>query len=412
MIAWRGYIKVEESGEYDILLNAIGGNCALKIKMDDRFIPVGYVELRENAQWAWGNIIPTAEGMEIQGARLHLEAGKAYEFMICGNATIKEKDLQIRLSWITPQMRKDTYEAAIKLAEEADKVVFFLTDDYEVKAPVLEPKLFGAKTEPWMDIPEEQKHLLNDVRSVMKPYAEMILVNNHSKMYALGDIEPKCDAIVEMASPGQEGGKALAEILLGKVNPSGKVVVSYPCKNEDTLVSDTPEHVEKRHMGYMVDGKQYIDFDEGIFVGYRWYDKENVKPLFPFGHGLSYTSFSYDDMEVNGNKISFTVTNTGHVTGSEIAQVYLGDCQVPEHIMMAKKQLCGFARIENIVPGESRNVEIEIPERSFCYWDPKNELVTREDGTKDKWVKTTGSRKIYVGTSSENLMLEGIIEVY
>ena len=409
---WSGFLKVDQTGDYDLLLQAIGGNCALKIRMGDKFIPAGYTELRESAHWPWGNVISTPEGMEIKGSKLYLEAGKAYEIRLVGNASLKEKDLQIRLAWITPDLREKQYRAALKAAEEADKVVFFITDDYEVRKEALMPSFLANNAEPQMAVPQPQKQFFLDVCRVMKPTAQMILVDNHSQMLALGEVEPKCEAILEIASPGQEGGKALARILLGIVNPSGKTALTFPKRKEDTLVSDTKEHLEKRHMGYKEGGRTFIDFDEGIFTGYRWYEKEDVEPLYPFGHGLSYTTFEYSNLMINGTELSFIVTNTGDVAGTEIAQVYLGEAEVPEYIMMAKKQLCGFAREEDILPGESRKVTIRIPERSFCYWDPKQALTARDDGTKDKWVKTQGTRKVWVGASSSDLRLEGNITVY
>jgi beta-glucosidase len=104
--------------------------------------------------------------------------------------------------------------------------------------------------------------------------------------------------------------------------------------------------------------------------------------------------------------VTFTVRNTGDVAGTEIAQVYLGKTQVPAHIQMAEKQLCGFARLEDLQPGEQRTVTITIPQRSLCYWDPAQPLTTRPDGTRDKWVTATGERTVYVGPASDQLPLQ------
>lgn len=222
-------------------------------------------------------------------------------------------------------------------------------------------------------------------------------------------MEAGADAILNIWTPGQEGGKAVAEILTGKVNPAGKMALTIPARDEDTLVSDSQAHKEKRHNSYTKDGKKFIDFDEGIFFGYRWYEKEGVTPLYAFGHGLSYTTFSYSGLYVSGTDVTFTVTNTGTVSGTEIVQVYLGAGEVPSGIQMADKQLCGFARLENLAPGESRRVTISIPERCFCYWDPSQALMSRPDGTRDKWVRTQGPRKLWVGPASDVLPLEGTV---
>ncbi len=407
---WNGYLKVPESGEYTLILQAIGGNTVFKIDMGDgKFQNIGSTELREGAQWPWGSLVCTPEGMELHGAKVMLEAGKAYPIRLCVNASIKEKDLQVRLAWITPQQEKEDHDAAIEAAKQAKKVVYFLSDSYGY-TPLGKGRGFGGMTGiASMDIPGDQMALITEIKSVMAPDAKLILMHNNGQVYALGAVEPLCDAIMNIWTPGQEGGLAVAQLLTGKMNPSGKLAITMPKTDTDTLITDTPEHRKTRYESYIKDGKKVIDFDEGIFFGYRWYEKEGVKPLYPFGHGLSYTTFSYSDLSVSGQDVTFTVTNTGTVPGTEIAQVYLAAAKVPSHIQMAEKQLCGFARIEDIAPGESRTVTITIPERSFCYWDPQAELTSRPDGTRDKWVKARGPRAIYVGASCENLPLIGMI---
>lgn len=262
-----------------------------------------------------------------------------------------------------------------------------------------------------MDIPQSQMQLIRDLKRAMAEDAQFILIHNNGQLYALGEAEPEADAILNIFTPGQEGGRAVAELLTGAVNPSGKMALTIPARDTDTLVSDTPEHRKTRYEGHIRDGKKVIDFDEGIFSGYRWYDKEGVTPLYAFGHGLSYTTFSYSDFQIDGTAVSFTVTNTGSVTGTEIAQVYLGAVQAPAGIQVAEKALCGFARLEDLCPGESRRVTVEIPQRSFCCWDPNQELVTRPDGTRDKWVTLTGTRTVYVGPASDRLTSAGEIHI-
>lgn len=403
---WDGYLTAPVTGEYTLILQAIGGNTKFQIKLGDKYESVGSTELREGAQWPWGSLVATEEGMEIHGGTIGLEAGKAYPIRLMINASIAHKDLQVRLAWITPEQRKADYARAIAAAKGAKKVLFFLSEDYGF-SPIGQSGLtFNMTGLPSMDVPAQQMALLRDVKAALSPDAKLIVLHNNGQLYALGEVEKMADALLNIWTPGQEGGQAVAEILLGRVNPSGKMALTIPARDEDTLVTDSEEHRKKRYASYINhEGKKVIDFDEGIFCGYRWYDKENIKPLYAFGHGLSYTTFAYSDIKVDGHYVAFTVTNTGDVTGSEIAQVYLGEAQVPEGVQMAKKQLCGFARIEALAPGESRNVTIAIPERSFCYWNTAQELVSRADGTKDKWVKAAGTRKVMVGPSSDILPL-------
>ncbi len=405
---WDGFLTVPESGEYTLILQAIGGNTCFKINLGEKFDTVGSTELREGAQWPWGSLVATEEGMEIHGGNVRLEAGKAYPIRLCVNATIAHKDLQVRLAWITPKQRKADYENAIAAAKEAKKVLFFLSEDYGFR-PVGQPMMFSMNGLPSLDVPADQMRLLGDVKAAMHPDAKLIVLHNNGQVYALGDVDEMADAVLNIWTPGQEGGQAAAELLLGQVNPSGKLAITIPAKDTDTLVSDVEAHRATRYTGYMKDGKKVIDFDEGIFCGYRWYDKEGVTPLYAFGHGLSYASFAYSDLTVSGHDVTFTVTNTGDVAGTEIAQIYLGAAQVPEGVQMAEKQLCGFARLEDLQPGACRTVTVTIPERSFCYWNTDGELVSRPDGTMDKWTRAEGTRQVFVGPASDNLSLTGEI---
>lgn len=414
---WTGYLKAPESGEYTLILEAIGGRTNCSIALDgEHYIPLGSTSLREGAQWPWGNLICTPEGMEIVAATAVLEAGKTYPIRLCGNAVLKEKDLQIRFAWVRPSKKKENREAAMTAASKAKKVVYFLSDAY-TPAPLGVPvSMFDMGAMPDLEVPQAQQELLRELRRVMAPGSELIVLHNYGQLYALGSIEPICDGIMNVWTPGQEGGRAIAKLLLGQINPSGKMPVTIPEKGTDTLISDTPERPSRRYLGYVnQDGKKVVDFDEGIFTGYRWYDKENVKPLYAFGHGLSYTTFAYRELSLaqEGERIavSFLVENTGDVMGTEIAQVYLGAAQVPDGVQMAKKQLCGFARIEALMPGEARRITVAIPARSFCYWNAAQELVERPDGTKDKWVCAGGVRDIWVGPASDRLLLHTTVTV-
>lgn len=406
---WDGYLTVPKSGVYTLILQAIGGNTCFKIKLGEQFQTIGSTELREGAQWPWGSLACTPEGMEIHGKNMQLEAGTAYPIRVCANATIDQKDLQLRLSWITPEQRAKDRENALHAAANADKVVFFLTEDYSFQTVGHETGFMGMAALPSLEVPEEQMALLREIKAAMRPDAKLIVVHNNGQLYALGEVDKLADALLNAWFPGQEGGQAIAELLLGQTNPSGKLALTIPARDCDTLVTDTPEHRSQRYEGYEKDGKKYIDFDEGIFCGYRWYEKEQVAPLYAFGHGLSYTSFVYSDLTAQGHTLHFTVTNTGDVAGTEIAQVYLGGGTAPEGVMLAEKQLCGFARVENLQPGERREVTITIPERCFCCWNPQAELTTRPDGTKDKWVKVAGPRTVMVGPASDVLSLRAEI---
>lgn len=201
-------------------------------------------------------------------------------------------------------------------------------------------------------------------------------------------------AVVMAWYPGQEGGQALAEILTGRLSPSGKLPVSIerdikdnPC-SENYHANAEPKQRECAH----------IDYREGVFTGYRGYDRSGIDPLFPFGFGLSYSTFSFDNLEVRNKgrhnvEVSFDVTNTGRCEASEVAQVYVTDDEC--RVARPAKELKGFEKV-CLKPGETRRVVVLLDDEAFYYYD----LDRRE------FVIDPGLFTIQVGNSSDNLILK------
>jgi len=186
----------------------------------------------------------------------------------------------------------------------------------------------------------------------------------------------------------------VAGVLCGRFNPSGRLPVTFPRRT-----SDIPTNTTAQWPG--VDGT--ATYSEGIFVGYRHYDARNITPLFPFGHGLSYTSFAYSNLRItpvaDGNvTVELDVRNTGSRSGGEIVQLYVGSpstTAVPE----APKELAGFTKVI-VGAGSTSHVTFTLTPRSFSHWDVAT----------DRWVVTGGQHRIMVGASSRDVRLTGMIQ--
>ena len=403
---WKGFLKPEETGDYRLMLQCIGGMASFFIRTEEGWKQAGRSLMREWAQWPWESLICTPEGMGITGSSFHLEAGKAYPILIHARQCVKDKDLQLRIAWQTPAFRERNYAAALEAAAKADTIIYYACD--HVMRDIGTSFRQIAEEQP-LEIGGEQRQLLMDVMAAKKPEAKLVVLVQTSNARALGEWEGKANAILTAYHPGQEGARVLARIMTGAVNPSGKLSQSWPRVTAETPVTDSEAHLKERGGGIGKGRDITIRLSEGIFNGYRYYDRENVAPLYPFGHGLSYTRFAYEGAEVtpeeNTYRVSFTVGNTGDRTGDEIAQIYLGRGEVPPYMQCAEKQLIGFMRVKALQPGEKRRVSVRIDPRMLMSWDPAQTLQTRPDGTKDKWVRIAGERVFMIGASSRDIRL-------
>lgn len=265
---------------------------------------------------------------------------------------------------------------AMNLARKSDTIVFFAGLDEVTEAEGLD----RVNTK----IPANQLLLLERLYALKK---KVIVVLFCGSMVELGNIT-KADGIVHAYLGGQAGVSALLNVLTGKVNPSGKLSESYPISYADCSTAK-----------YFHDGKALTaEYREGLYVGYRYYDTVGKKVAYPFGYGLSYTTYEYSDLKVTDKGISLKVKNTGAVDGKEIVQLYVG--KKSEKIFRPSKELKGFAKVL-VKAGESVNVEIPFDSRTFRNYNPKA----------NAWQVEGGEWQIMVGASSADIRLNGTITV-
>jgi beta-glucosidase len=376
---WTGTIDVPSDGEYEIKLQTTTTGPSF-------FGPTSGVAIDGDTVVSAGDfvgrpLIPTVDGLTNSSGKVNLTAG-THTIQVTGVRSTTDP-LQIRLAWVTPAWRRAKLDEAVAAAEAARAVVVFGYNEGSEGVDRLSIALPGAQDE----------------------LIQMVSSANPRSIVVLNTGDPVCmpwadsaAAILEMWYPGQEGGWAIADLLLGKAIPGGKLPVTFPVSDADTQVAGHPE------MYPGVDDEVY--YSDGIFFGYRWYEAQGIEPLFAFGHGLSYTKFKYSRLSVTpagdgGFDASFRVHNVGAFDGDEVAQVYLGSSgEVPEGVQMAEKALVAFTRL-SLANGEWQDVTLHVAPRQLSYWSVDQEA----------WVVAGGSRAVFVGSSSRDLRLQGSIEV-
>ena len=249
--------------------------------------------------------------------------------------------------------RADLIARAVAIAAAADVAVVFVT--------LPDSKETEGRDRTDLEIGDQQVALIEAVAAV-QPRTVVVLFNGSA--VSLSPWVDRVAAVVEAWYAGQAAGGAVADVLTGAVNPSGRLAETFPVRLEDT-----PAYLD------FPGDRDTVRHGEGIFVGYRWYDARRLDVQFPFGHGLSYTTFGYRDAEASmttidpgrGTTVRVTVSNTGDRAGSDVVQVYARET-TDSHVG-PEKALCGFAKVQ-LEPGESRTVEVEVDARAFSSWDP------------------------------------------
>jgi beta-glucosidase len=240
-----------------------------------------------------------------------------------------------------------------------------------------------------MDLPFGQEELFQEILKV-NPNTIIILIGGGP--VDMRNWADKAKAIVYSGYPGMEGGTAIAKILFGEVNPSGKLPFTFPHQ-----LADVPAH----KLGEFPGNGKTVTYNDDIFVGYRYYDTYNIEPAFAFGHGLSYTTFTITNPKVKKDKeivsITVQVKNTGKLAGGEVIQAYVKDHE--SGLPRPEKELKAFEKVF-LAPNETKQIELTLPKKAFEYYDP----------AKKGWVLEPGKFSVLIGNSSRNIMASANIE--
>ena len=371
--SYTGTLTAPETGTYVLAFQNPGSYTTTYLSLDGKQILAN----------------PGTPPVSTYSVAVDLTAGQQYTLNLSGGGP------SANFSWATPSDLQPGIQQAVAAAKAATTAVVVVSDDTESE----------AADRAGLNLPSAQDELISAVEAANPNTVVVVDAGAPVAMPWLG----QAAAVLDAWYPGESNGTALAAVLFGKVDPSGHLPVTFP-----TSLAQVPANSPSQFPG--VNGQ--VDYSEGIDVGYRYYDKTNETTLFPFGYGMSYTQFRFSRLRVtpfsvnnssstpgatscncNGQSrnqvtVSATVTNTGRVAGSEVAQLYLGDPAVAGE---PPRQLKGFDKVY-LRPGQSRTVEFKLNGHDLSYWDD----------TANGWVLPDGDFRVYVGDSSalSNLPLQ------
>jgi len=355
---WTGRLKSPGDGWYNIGLKADNG---ARIYINDKVV----ID-------SWTSQIPGVYNI----TQFKFEKGKVYDLKVEFFENWGSSSCILGLEKFKPGSITDE---AVQLASESD-IVISAFGSSKLKEGEGTDKSSLAIDRAQIDL----------IKRVAKVNKNIVVVLYGGNPFVMEDWKDDVPVIIEAFYPGQEGGNAIANIINGKVNPSGKLPVTFPVKWEDS-----PAY------GSYPGERQHAEYTEGIFVGYRGYDKNNIEPHFPFGYGLSYTTFKYTNLKLSSEKISkddelivsVTVTNTGAVDGDEIVQLYMSDLK--SSVEREMKVLKGFKRVM-LKAGESKTVSFKIDKDALSFYNVKSK----------SWIAESGKFEVLIGASSRDIRLQ------
>jgi beta-glucosidase len=307
--------------------------------------------------------------------QVHLEAGNPVTIVVEHSNDYSVLGSTLHLGWYPPH--PDVWQAAVEAARSADIAIVFAGE-----------QLGEGMDKTSLNLPGNQDELIDAIASAN---SHTVVVLNTSTPVAMPWLN-KVSAVLESWYPGQESGAGIASLLFGDADPGGRLPMTFPATADQGPAAKPDEYPGTNGVA---------NYAEGVLVGYRWYDQHQQTPLFPFGHGLSYTSFEFSDLGVKRNQNSVTISvkvrNKGARNGSDVVQVYVAD---PESAHEPPSQLKGFEKV-SLNPNESKTVRVDIPLESLATWD---------ENTHD-WKLWEGSYDFKVGESSRRILLHSVLEL-
>jgi beta-glucosidase len=366
---WTGYYTPRTAGRHDIVVQQGGfSDSGYRLYVDDKLIA-------DDWQLSKAIVEPTSVVLDAGPHKVVLEHHTVTGF---GSPFVRMGIVPEGL-WVDP--------SAVALASKADAVILAVGFD---------PQTEGEGWDRTFRLPPGQDEL---IRQIVAANPKTIIVVTSGGAVDMSPWIDQVPAVIEAWYPGQEGGTALPEILFGDKNPSGHLPATFERKWEDNPANASY---------YPVSGTNRVEYGEGVFVGYRGFEHKGTRPLFPFGHGLSYTTFQYRNLAVSpvagtsGRgarwEAAFDVSNTGTRAGAAVPQVYIGDPQAS--VPRPPKELKGFAKVM-LQPGETRRVTVPLDVRSLSFYDV--------DGK--QWRAEAGAFQVLVGSSSADIALTGTLRL-
>jgi beta-glucosidase len=363
---WTGYYVAAKSAPYHVFVQSMGEQGGVRLYLDEHLIVDDWQRHTALVNDVSLNLTPGPHKVRLEAYRTD--------------------------SWNSPHLRLGIVAATSLVNSEARAIAS--SADAVVVAVGFDRYSESEGSDRSFQLPTGQDELIEAMLAANKKVIVVVNAGGAVDMTAWVNRTP---ALLQAWYPGQEGGTALAQILFGDFSPSGKLPVSF-----DRRLEDNPTYPNY----YPNDGDKRVKYNEGIFVGYRYHDKTGVKPLFPFGFGLSYTIFKFADLAVTPSSttgdqpvtVSFNVTNTGNREGAEVAELYVSDhhANVPRPV----KELKGFAKV-NLKPGETQKISITLDRRALSYYDSEAR----------QWKASPGEFGVMVGTSAAEIVLQGALSL-